>query len=162
MTDKTKIILKILAAIVITAVYFYAAAFVGNVAAFASLNLSMYIADEINVSAWVLMYIPPVLIFIFADCLLFKPLCRLFKRPIWVYTVLSGNFMTLYYIFAMIDATASSGERYSGFSEIAAMLTIAPVVSLLCGVLFCFLIQLFKSRKAKGISDSESAKEYAK
>ncbi|MCM1024492.1 MAG: hypothetical protein NC395_10605 [Prevotella sp.] len=162
MTGKTKIILKILAAVVITLIYFYASCFAGNIIALIFLPLSSVFADGNDVLTWVLFFAPPVLLFTVIDNLLFDPLCRLFERPIWVYTVLSGNFMTLYGIFAMIDATVSSGERYSGFKELGSILLVIPVISLLGGTLFCLLVRLFKNRKAKRISDSESAKEYTK
>lgn len=163
MTDKTKnLILKIISAVVITVVYFYIACMAGNIIALIFSPLSNAFSDGNDVLTWALFFAPPVLIFTVIDNLLFDPLCRLFERPAWVYTVLSGSFMTLYGIFAMIDAAVSSNEPYSGFKELGAILLVIPVISLLGGVLFCFLIRLFKSRKAKGISDSESAKEYVK
>lgn len=165
MTDKTKKnLLKILAGIVITVAYFYAACFAGNIIAliFTFLHLADAFADGNDVLTWAIFFAPPVLIFTFIDNLLFDPLCRLFERPALVYTVLSGSFMTLYGIFVMIDAVASSGDNYSGFKELATILLVVPVISLLGGVLFCFLIRLFKRLRAQGISDSESAKEYAK
>lgn len=163
MTDKTtKNLLKILAGIVITVAYFYVACLAGNIIALIFSPLSGAFADGNDVLTWALFFAPPVLIFTFIDNLLFDPLCKLFERPAWVYTVLSGSFMTLYGIFAMIDAAVSSNEPYSGFKELGAILLVIPVISLLGGVLFCFLIRLFKSRKTKGNSDSESAKEHTK
>ena len=163
MTDETKkLILKILAAVVITVVYFFAACMAGNIVAFISMSFAVVVVDGNDILTWALIFAPSVLLFTAIDNLLFEPLCRLFERPALVYTVLSGNFITLRSIFAVIDAAASSGENYSGFKELGALLLIIPVTSLLCGDLFCFLIRLYKSRKAKGISDSESAKEYAK
>ena len=162
MTDKTKKnIIKILAAVVITVVYFYAACMAGNIVAFISMSFSVVVVDGNDMLTWALIFAPPILLFTAIDNLLFEPLCKLFERPALVYTVLSGSFMTLYSIFAMIDAVASSGENYSGFKELGALLLVIPVTSLLGGILFCFLIRLYKSRKAKEISDSESAKEYA-
>lgn len=162
MTDKaTKLILKILAAVVITVVYFYAACMVGNIVAFISMSFAVVVVDGNDILTWALIFAPSVLFFTFIDNLIFDPLYKLFGHSALVYTVLSGNFMTLYGILAMIDGFASSGAL-SFFSELGAILLVIPVTSLLCGVLFCFLIRLFKSRKAKGISDSESAKEYAK
>lgn len=161
MTDKTtKNLLKILAGIVITVAYFYVACLAGNIIALILFPISNAFGDGNDVLTWVLFFAPPVLLFTFIDNLLFNPLCRLFERPALVYTVLSGSFMTLYGIFAMIDAVASSNEPYSGFKALGAILLVIPVISLLGGVLFCFLIRLFKSRKAKEISDGESAKEY--
>ena len=163
MTDKAKKnIIKILAAVIITVIYFYAACFVGNIISVISLSFSVLIADEFRILAWILIFAPSILFFTFIDNLLFDLLYKLFENTILVYTVLSGNFMTLYGIVAMINGFSSSGENYSGFSVLGAAMLIVPVTSLLGGVLFCFLIRLFKSRKTKEIPDSESAKEYAK
>ena len=163
MTDETKkLILKILAAVVITVVYFYAACMAGNIVAFISMSFAVVVVDVNDILTWALIFAPSVLLFTAIDNLLFEPLCRLFERPALVYTVLSGNLMTLYGIAAMINGFASSGENYSGFNELGAVMLVIPVTSLLGGILFCFLIRLYKSRKAKEISDSESAKEYAK
>lgn len=163
MTDKTKnLILKIILAVVITVAYFYAACIAGTFISVIFLSFSVLIPDEMSALTWVLIFAPPVLFFTFIDNLLFEPLCKLFEHSALVYTVLSGNFMTLYGIFAMINGFASSGENYSGFKVLGAVMLVIPVTSLLGGILFCFLIRLFKSRKAKGISDSESAKEYVK
>lgn len=154
MTDKTKNILKILAAAVITVVYFRIACWAGNIIALIFLPLSGAFVDDNDVLTWVFCLAPSVLLFTFIDNLLFDPLCRLFKRPAFVYAVLSGNFMTLRGIIAMIEAAASSGERYSGLEQIAALLLTAPVVCLLCGVLFCFLIRLCKKLKVKEAIDN--------
>lgn len=162
MTEKTKKnIIKILATVIITVVYFRIACWAGNIIALVLLLFSSAFVDENNVLTWVFVFAPSILFFTFIDNLLFDLLYKLFENTILVYTVLSGNFMTLYGIVAMIDGFASSGEL-SFFSEFAAILLVIPISSLLGGVLFCFLIRLFKNRKAKEISDSESAKEYAK
>lgn len=163
MTDKTKKnLLKILAAVVITVVYFRIACLAGNIIALILLPFSSAFVDENNVLTWVFVFAPSVLLFTFIDNLLFDLLHKLFEHSALVYAVLSGNFMTLYGIVAMINGFASSGVELSFFSEFAAILLVIPISSLLGGVLFCFLIRLFKSRKAKEISDNESAKEYAK
>lgn len=151
MNDKMKIILKILAAIGITVVYFDAAGKIGNIIAFAVLALSSAFIYDFSCDHEILTCLfclaPSVWLFTVIDNRLFDPLCRLFKHPALVYAVLSGNFMTLRCIIAMIDAAASSGENLSFFSELAALLMIAPVACLLGGVLFCFLIRFFKGRK---------------
>lgn len=163
MTDKTKKnIIKILAAVVITVVYFPIACWTGNIIALVLLPISSAFVDGNDVLTWVFFSAPSVLLFTFIDNLLFEPLYKLFERPILVYAVLSGNFMTLCGIFAMINGFSSSYLGLSFFSYLGAIFLVIPITSLLCGVLFCFLIRLFKSRKAKGISDSESSKEYAK
>lgn len=146
--------IKILAAVVITVVYFYAACIAGNIIALISLFFSDALFMGNEVLTWAFVFAPSVLLFTFIDNLLFDPLCKLFEHSALVYTVLSGNFMTLYGIFAMIDGFASSGGNLSFFSELGAILLVIPVTSLLCGALFCFLIRLFKSRKAKETSEN--------
>lgn len=162
MNDKTKkIIIRTLAAAVITVVY-SRIAYVGNIIALISLYFSA--AFDNDIVTWALVFTPPVLLFTFIDNLLFEPLLKFFGHPAWVYVVLSGNFMTLYGIFAMIDGF-SSNERYSGLENIAAsllaVLLAVPTASLLGGVLLCFLVQLFKKIKSKEAVGSESEKEYA-
>lgn len=155
MTDKTKkLIIKILAAVVITVVYFYIACLAGNIIALTFLPLSSAFVDENSVLTWAFVFAPPVLLFTFIDNRLFDLLCKLFERPALVYAVLSGNFMTLRSIFAMIEAVASSGENYSGFNWLVVILLVIPVTSLLCGVLFCFLIRLYKRYKEKNNADN--------
>lgn len=155
MTDKAKRnIIKILAAIVITAAYFYAACIAGTFISVIFLSFSVLIPDEMRALTWALIFAPPVLLFTFIDNLLFDPLCKLFERPALVYAVLSGSFMTFYGIFAMIDGFASSGENYSGFNELGAVMLVIPVISLLGGILFCFLIRLYKRYKEKNNADN--------
>ena len=150
MTDKTKkLIIKILAAVVITVVYSYAACMAGNIVAFISMSFAVFIFDGTDILPWTLTFAPPVLLFTAIDNLLFDPLYKLFENHILVYMVLSGNFMTLYSIFAMIYGFSSSGVGLSFFSYLGAIFFLIPVSSLLGGVLFCFLIRLYKRYKEK-------------
>lgn len=158
MSEKAKIILKILAAAAITVVY-SRIAYIGNIIAVIFLYFSAVFDNDIVI--WVLIFAPPVLIFTFIDNLLFEPLLKFFGHPAWVYVVLSGNFMMLYNISLMIDGF-SSNERYSGFQEIVSMFLVVPTASLLGGVLLCFLVRLFKKIKSKEAVGSESEKEYIK
>lgn len=155
MTDKTQIILKILAAVVITLIYAFAAISVGIISVSFSNVIFSDLGDVLKIAVGVAI---SVLIFTFIDCRLFDTLYKLFEHSAWVYAVISGNFLTIRGILFIIigfDISAS-------FGEIVLILFIPTVASLLGGTLFCFLIRLFKNRKAKRISESESAKEYAK
>lgn len=118
-----------------------------NIIACALLPLSEVFIYDNEILTCLFCLAPPVLLFSAVDNMLFDRLCGLFERPALVYSVLSGNFITLHCIYAMIDAAASAGENYSGFSVMLALLYVVPVICLLGGVLFCFLIRFFKGRK---------------
>lgn len=165
MTDKTKKnIIKILAAIAITVVYFCIAYVAGNNIVLLLMPFFYLLFAHGNyVLAYALSFVPLVLLSTLIDSLLFDSLRELFKRPVWVYVVLSGNVLTLRSIFAIINGFDLASFFYDlVYDPGAALLPITPVVCLLGGVLFCFLIRLFKRLKAKVSSDSESAKEYVK
>lgn len=160
MTDKTKkIIIRTVAAVVITPNYFYAACIAGNIITVISLSFSVMITDEMNTLTKVLIFVPSVLFFTFMDNLLFDPLCKLFGHSALVYAVLSGNFITLRGIFVIIEGSSSSGTL-SFFSWLGAMVFVTPVTSLFGGVLFCFLIRLFRKNKPKETVVGEGEKEY--
>lgn len=154
MTDKAKkVIIRTLAAVGITFVYFYIACFVGNIISFISLSFSA--AFESDILTWALIFVPPVLFFTFIDNRLFDPLHRLFGHSALVYAVLSGNFMTLRGIILMISAHSLS-DNYSGLEKIIIILLAIPVTSLLGGVLFCFLIRLLKTAKENKLPSDTS------
>lgn len=151
-----KIIIRILAAIAITEVY-SRIAYVGDI--IAAIFLYFSAAFDNDILTWVLVFVPPVLLFTFIDNLLFEPLLKLFGHPAWVYVVLSGNFITLGSIFIIIGGFSTTVEA---LSYVTAALLAVPVTSLLGGVLLCFLVRLFKKIKSKEAVGSESEKEYIK
>lgn len=161
MTGKIKTtLLKIFAGAVITVVYFYAACFAGNIISFILLTFSA--AFDNDIMTWALIFAPPVMFFTFLDNLLFDPLLKLFGRPALVYAVLSGNFMTFRGILIMIGGFSSWNENYLFAGKFGAILLAVPLSGLLGGVLFCFLIRLFKKIKSKEAVGSKSEKEYIK
>lgn len=152
MNDKIKkLILKILAAVVITVVYFCIAYAAGNIIVLVLMPYFYLLFTHGNyVLAYILSFVPPALLFTLIDSLLFDLLRKLFERPVWVYAVLSGNVLTLRSIFAVINGFDLS----LFFSDLGAIQPITPVVCLLCGALFCFLIRLFKRLKTKVTAES--------
>ncbi len=143
-----KTFLKVLASIIISALYWQISSYI----LVFSLIIVVFFSAPLNITSYNILIVASVILAVIILCMLnlltHNLLKKLVQKSLWVYIIQSGNIFTVYLLFTALE-NVSVPSYVPDFSLLTDGLFYMIVISIIGGTLLSAIIRTIKQRRTK-------------